>query len=184
MSQHAEAIELIKASQLFDEEWYRSRYPDVVQLSMDPVEHYLKIGAILLRDPSLNFSTSGYLQAYPDLEKAGINPLYHYVKLGKAEGRIAPMSKAAWEDRGAGGVMKAAGRRAGNDGTGTEASAGINRELEQQLAKASKKCKELEEENELLLLQLHQVQEELEEYFMKYQELCPRMDTNGHELKT
>jgi len=35
---------------------------------------------------------------------------------------------------------------------------------------SSEKIKETEEENELLLLQLHQVQEELEHYFLKYQE--------------
>lgn len=35
----------------------------------------------------------------------------------------------------------------------------------------SAKIKDLEEENELLLLQLHQVQEELEVYFLKYKDL-------------
>ncbi|NEV61131.1 hypothetical protein [Thiorhodococcus minor] len=37
------------------------------------------------------------------------------------------------------------------------------------------------EENELLLLQLHQVQEELEQYFLKYQELAARSDQGRAE---
>ncbi len=36
--------------------------------------------------------------------------------------------------------------------------------------------KEVEQENELLLLQLHQVQEELEHYFLKYQELVRELE--------
>ncbi len=47
--------------------------------------------------------------------------------------------------------------------------------------------KETEQENELLLLQLHQVQEELEHYFLKYQELVreleeqTKVESNGSE---
>jgi myosin heavy subunit len=43
--------------------------------------------------------------------------------------------------------------------------------LEADLCKARKSAQEQSQENELLLLQLHQVQEELETYFLKYQEL-------------
>ncbi len=43
--------------------------------------------------------------------------------------------------------------------------------LENDLGKARKSAQEQSQENELLLLQLHQVQEELETYFLKYQEL-------------
>jgi len=43
--------------------------------------------------------------------------------------------------------------------------------LEADLGKARKSAQEQSQENELLLLQLHQVQEELETYFLKYQEL-------------
>lgn len=38
-------------------------------------------------------------------------------------------------------------------------------------AQIESRLKEMEEENELLLLQLHQVQEELEKYFLKCQAL-------------
>lgn len=53
--------------------------------------------------------------------------------------------------------------------------------LQADVAKANDTCKEFEQaheelkqENELLLLQLHQVQEELERYFLKYQELSQK----------
>jgi len=177
MDQYAEAIELIKASELFDAKWYGNRYPDVTLLSMDPVKHYVKIGFLLHRDPGPNFSTLGYLQAYPDVEKSGLNPLFHYVKMGKSEGRLAPMSRSAWEDRGfARAEIKTSSGRAGAEQARTEGPAVIKREAEQELAKSKKECLALAEENELLLLQLHQAQEELEEYFLKYQALCPPTD--------
>ena len=55
---------------------------------MDPVEHYLWIGAKLGRDPSPTFSSRGYSAAYPDVADSGFNPLLHYIYWGKAEGRI------------------------------------------------------------------------------------------------
>lgn len=39
-----------------------------------------------------------------------------------------------------------------------------------------RKAKDLQQENELLLLQLHQVQEELEHYFLQYQELAQKQN--------
>jgi len=44
--------------------------------------------------------------------------------------------------------------------------------------------KDTVEENELLLLQLHQVQEELEQYFLKYQELKGLQDHSDADTKT
>lgn len=74
-------------SDLFDSKWYMSEYPDVAILGMDPLEHYLHLGAGLFRDPGPNFSTKAYLEEYPDVAKAGINPLYHYLVWGEQEGR-------------------------------------------------------------------------------------------------
>ncbi|RFA28007.1 hypothetical protein CAI21_13915 [Alkalilimnicola ehrlichii] len=81
------AIELIKASALFDETWYQATYPDVVMLGMPPIEHYLRVGALLGRDPGPGFSTNAYLRANRDVAEAGMNPLYHYVLYGRSEGR-------------------------------------------------------------------------------------------------
>lgn len=78
MSNHKSNIELIKSTGVFDKAWYLSEYPDVASLGMDPVEHYLQMGAQLLRNPSSRFDTKQYVQANPELEHSGVNPLVHY----------------------------------------------------------------------------------------------------------
>ncbi|EHX8970610.1 glycoside hydrolase family 99-like domain-containing protein [Escherichia coli] len=80
--------ELLKASELFDSEWYKKTYPDVAYLDMDPVEHYLKYGWRMLRDPSTEFSTKFYLKFNSDVKDAGVNPLIHYLTQGINEGRV------------------------------------------------------------------------------------------------
>jgi predicted nucleic acid-binding Zn-ribbon protein len=55
--------------------------------------------------------------------------------------------------------------------------------LVQQQAQAEGRIKELTEENELLLVQLHQVQEELERYFLQYQEASQRCRTVEQEMQ-
>ena len=82
-------IGAIRESGLFNEEWYLAQHPDVGALGLDPIIHYVEIGAFLGRDPSPEFSTKGYLLKYADVQHAGVNPLYHYVKWGRAEGRTA-----------------------------------------------------------------------------------------------
>lgn len=83
----AEARELVKASAQFDADWYSTKYPDVAKSGLDPVDHFLRIGAKLGRDPGPHFSSRRYLNESPDVARAGINPLYHYLKWGRAEGR-------------------------------------------------------------------------------------------------
>ncbi|MGD9945992.1 MAG: glycosyltransferase, partial [Burkholderiaceae bacterium] len=83
-------IGLVKASGLFDSDWYMAQYPDVAATGLDPVEHYLRIGAPMLRDPSPGFSTRFYLNSNPDVAAARVDPLSHYIIHGRAEGR-APL---------------------------------------------------------------------------------------------
>jgi hypothetical protein len=55
-------------------------------------------------------------------------------------------------------------------------------QLQQDAVKARQEAaagRESKEENALLLMQLHQVQEELETYFLKYQELASKRDSDG-----
>lgn len=78
---------LLASSGLFDESWYVQKYPEVARTGLQPVEHFLRLGAPELKDPGPEFSTAGYLQHNPDVEDANINPLLHYVVHGKAEGR-------------------------------------------------------------------------------------------------
>lgn len=79
--------DILRNSGLFDESWYLESYPDVASLKMDPVHHYLWLGARIGRDPSQSFSTRKYLQLNPDVAAAKVNPLLHYVEEGMKEGR-------------------------------------------------------------------------------------------------
>ena len=75
---------------MFDAEWYLERYPDVAELGIDPIVHYLWIGAFMGRDPSPRFSTRRYLLTHQDVAAAGLNPLVHYAGTGQYENRPLP----------------------------------------------------------------------------------------------
>lgn len=77
----------IEESEYFDADWYAEHYADVRLLGLSPAEHYLRIGASLLRDPGPDFSTGYYLASYPDVAQSGANPLWHYLAHGRDEGR-------------------------------------------------------------------------------------------------
>lgn len=80
-------VRKLKASSLFDAEWYLMTHADVAQENMDPAEHYIKFGAAEGRDPSPHFNTGWYLQVNPDVAESAINPLIHFMEHGRAEGR-------------------------------------------------------------------------------------------------
>lgn len=84
------AVELVRRSSLFDEDWYLATYPDVERSGVDPIVHYLENGWKEGRDPGPRFSTSAYLRANSDVAALGVNPLLHYVEYGHSEGRGAP----------------------------------------------------------------------------------------------
>ena len=91
MTAQAQHVDLLSRSTLFDATWYGMQYPDVALLGLQPAEHYLRYGALLLRDPSPGFSTRQYLEANPDVAAAGVNALVHYLEHGRNEGRsLAP----------------------------------------------------------------------------------------------
>ena len=78
----------IGRSNLFDQEWYLERYPDVKHAGVNPILHYINTGALEGRDPSPLFNTKWYLKENRDVAQSKINPLYHYVKFGCKEGRV------------------------------------------------------------------------------------------------
>jgi glycosyltransferase involved in cell wall biosynthesis len=80
-------IRTLEESGLVDETWYLERYKDAVILNLGAAEHYLRIGAELLRDPSPAFNTAYYVTANPDVADSGMNPLLHYIHYGRMEGR-------------------------------------------------------------------------------------------------
>ena len=51
---------LIRNSGLFDVDYYLARYPDVTDSGLDPIDHYLRIGAALGYNPNPLFDTYHY----------------------------------------------------------------------------------------------------------------------------
>ena len=76
----------ILKSGLFDEKYYLLTYPEVEKSNLDPLTHYLQIGAKEGKNPSKEFDTKYYLKNNPDVKEIGINPLVHYVRFGIKEG--------------------------------------------------------------------------------------------------
>lgn len=87
MSSIERQIATIRGSSLFDTEWYLNHYPDVAVLDMDPVEHYVRYGAKLRRDPHPLFDAAWYGRHHADVERAGLDPLLHFLTFGRFEGR-------------------------------------------------------------------------------------------------
>ncbi len=57
---HAEAVAMIRASGLFDETWYLAIYADAAESGLDPIEHYLTLGAARGNNPNPLFDTGFY----------------------------------------------------------------------------------------------------------------------------
>ena len=77
-------IALIRSSGLFDSDWYLSEYDDVRLIGADPIEHYLKFGIMLHRNPNPRFDTRAYLDHHRELIASGENPFVHYLRSGIA----------------------------------------------------------------------------------------------------
>ncbi|MFO1156095.1 MAG: glycosyltransferase family 2 protein [Rhodospirillales bacterium] len=95
----------IRRARLFDEAWYRRRYPDVAAAGTDALEHYCRQGWRRGRDPGPHFSTTLYLVEHPEAGQAG-NPLVYFAQnpttgqakasAATAETEVVPAS--AWYD--------------------------------------------------------------------------------------
>jgi glycosyltransferase involved in cell wall biosynthesis len=66
----------------FDPEFYLAQYPAVADTAIDPLVHYLTMGAWELKNPSLLFDTCFYFENHRDVIEAGINPLKHFIQVG------------------------------------------------------------------------------------------------------
>ncbi|MGI4802863.1 MAG: class I SAM-dependent methyltransferase [Janthinobacterium lividum] len=89
---------LLTRSALFDPNWYRRTYPDVVAGARDPALHYLRHGWREGRQPGPAFDGANYLIANPDVARAGMNPLVHYHRYGMAAQR--PLTPQRVSDQG------------------------------------------------------------------------------------
>jgi len=78
---------VIRGSDLFDADWYLSKYPDVAKSGVDPALHFADAGWREGRQPGPGFDCDSYLEKNPDVKAADINPLWHYIVAGKNEGR-------------------------------------------------------------------------------------------------
>lgn len=75
----AEQLQMIRSSDLMDDQWYLEAYRDVAMLGMDPALHYLEYGASMGRNPSCGFNTGFYLRNTPGAATSGMNPLVHHI---------------------------------------------------------------------------------------------------------
>ena len=75
--QWQEDFSTIYRSGLFDHTWYTARYPDVSLTDLSPLEHYVKYGARLGRQPRADFTGE------PDetADGAFVNPLAASIRL-------------------------------------------------------------------------------------------------------
>lgn len=71
---------LIKQSDLFNEQWYLTTYPDVKEHKADPILHYMTAGFYEGRNPGPDFSTNDYYNQHTDVKSQLLNPLVHYLK--------------------------------------------------------------------------------------------------------
>jgi len=83
------ALEHLETSGLFDADWYRGQYPEVESAGVDPLHHYLEIGAKLGLKPHPLFDSDWYLENHPELVEAGLNPLTHFLGFA-ASGQVDP----------------------------------------------------------------------------------------------
>ena len=142
-------MKLIEESNLFDSDWYQNVYLDVAFSGTNPIEHYLRFGLRLQRDPGPNFWSDAYLEAYPDVRDAGLDPLLHYLRNGQYEGRsVQPSPRAE--------IGKTA-KSTPSLRSSQETSSNLN-----ELLRLHNVIEKLERDKELLELQLVQLQEELE----------------------
>jgi len=73
-----EWCKLIQTSDLFDEEWYCTEYPDVNLSGLSPEEHYFCVGDKLSRDPGAKFDIGFYRNNYEIKHPSG-HPFLDYL---------------------------------------------------------------------------------------------------------
>ncbi|MDD2643221.1 MAG: glycosyltransferase family 2 protein [Methanobacteriaceae archaeon] len=93
-SLYKEAYSKILDENLFNEEFYIEKYPNIKNSGINPLLHYLFYGYKEHKIPALNFDSNIYLDKYPSVKQLNINPLVHYVMYGKKEGKKSFLSPA------------------------------------------------------------------------------------------
>lgn len=78
-----EVAAIICCSGLWDEQWYLSSYPDVHSVKLTGLQHYLRYGAFIGRDPSPCFSNRSYRERFGEFVTDSTDPLWHYIQQGQ-----------------------------------------------------------------------------------------------------
>lgn len=78
--------DLIRASGMFDADYYLGSNPDIAAKRIDPLRHFCQYGWRQLRKPCRNFDVWWYWSCHLDPAQDVINPLVHYVLVGQAAG--------------------------------------------------------------------------------------------------
>jgi glycosyltransferase involved in cell wall biosynthesis len=79
-------VQAVRASALFDPDWYLARYADVRARGIDPALHYLRHGAAEGRDPGPDFDAAWYAREHADLAGSGLTAVEHFERNGRAAG--------------------------------------------------------------------------------------------------
>lgn len=79
------ASESLGTPGVFDESFYLSCNPDVMNSGMTPFEHFLRYGAEEGRNPCAWFDSKYYLKRNPDVARAGVAPIKHFCLHGWRE---------------------------------------------------------------------------------------------------
>ena len=77
----------VEKSGLFSEEFYVSRYGNLIPPGMSPLKHYLTRPWNAPFDPSPDFDSAWYLRTYPDVAYWRHHPFVDYVRHGRRRGR-------------------------------------------------------------------------------------------------
>ena len=70
------SYEIIKNSNLFDEDYYMNNYPETKD--SDCINHYITLGYLKNYNPNLFFETKEYVKRH-ECELMGLNPFVHYI---------------------------------------------------------------------------------------------------------
>jgi glycosyltransferase involved in cell wall biosynthesis len=76
----------VRASGVFDANWYLANYADVRAGGIDPALHYLRHGAAEGRDPGPDFDAVWYGREHPDLATSGLTAVEHFERHGRMAG--------------------------------------------------------------------------------------------------
>lgn len=88
------------AAPLWDEAWYISKSPDVLEGRLSPLWHYRRYGARLRRSPHPWFDPEWYAARNPAVLARGHDPVEHYLRVGWREGRDPhPLFATSWYGR-------------------------------------------------------------------------------------